>query len=144
MGTRKLAAGFVIVRRDPDTCRFLLLRAFRYWDFPKGEVEPSESAWDTARREVWEETRITRLWFPWGQTYRETPPYHGGKVARYYLAETDVDAVTLPVNPELGRPEHHAYRWCTYAEAHARLGTRVASVLSWAARVSGCIDGDGS
>ena len=29
------------------------------WSMPKGHVEPNEHQWDTARREVWEETGIT-------------------------------------------------------------------------------------
>ncbi|WP_087116865.1 NUDIX hydrolase [Corynebacterium urinipleomorphum] len=29
------------------------------WSMPKGHVEPGEHQWDTARREVWEETGIT-------------------------------------------------------------------------------------
>ncbi|GAB3080269.1 Putative mutator protein MutT4 [Corynebacterium aquatimens] len=28
------------------------------WSMPKGHVEPGENQWDTARREVWEETGI--------------------------------------------------------------------------------------
>ena len=29
-----------------------------YWDLPKGKMEDGETPWDTALREVWEETNI--------------------------------------------------------------------------------------
>ena len=68
--------------------RFLLLRAYRYWDFPKGAVEQQETPLAAAIREVCEETGLTGLEFAWGEDYLETEPYNRGKVARYYLART--------------------------------------------------------
>ncbi|NIR58308.1 MAG: NUDIX hydrolase, partial [Gammaproteobacteria bacterium] len=38
MRAQRLSAGVVVVRTDRDGPRYLLLRAYRYWDFPKGEV----------------------------------------------------------------------------------------------------------
>ncbi|MGH8579780.1 MAG: NUDIX domain-containing protein [Gammaproteobacteria bacterium] len=34
-----------------------MLRAYNYWDFPKGTVEPAEDPFEAACREVEEETR---------------------------------------------------------------------------------------
>lgn len=133
-----LSAGAVVVRRGPDGPRFLLLRAYGYWDFPKGQVEPGEEPLAAARREVAEETTLDRLRFPWGYDYRETPPYGRGKVARYYLAEAPDGAVALPVNPLLGRPEHHEYRWVDYDTARELVAGRLKPILDWAyARVRG-------
>lgn len=73
--TTTRAAGVVLLRQTPRRCLCLLLRAYRYWDFPKGEAGEGESLLQTARREVREETGITDLAFPWGQQYTETPPY---------------------------------------------------------------------
>jgi bis(5'-nucleosidyl)-tetraphosphatase len=53
-------------------------------------------------------------------------------VARYYLAETGAEQVQLNVNPELGRPEHHEFRWLSYAEARPLLVDRLRAVLDWA------------
>lgn len=133
----------MVVRRGGGECRFLLLRAYRYWDFPKGLLEPGEEPFDAACREVREETGITDLRFRWGPVHTDTPAYAHGKVARYYVAETGEDAVELPVSPELGRPEHEEYRWATRAEARALVVTRIAAVLEWAAALAGCAGGPG-
>ena len=44
----RLSSGVVVVNVDRDRPRFLLLRAFSHWDFPKGMVENGESALDAA------------------------------------------------------------------------------------------------
>jgi bis(5'-nucleosidyl)-tetraphosphatase len=120
------------VRRDGAAWRFLLLRAFAYWDFPKGLVEAAEEPRDAATREVTEETGLAGLVFRWSEAFYETEPYSHGKVARYYVAESPGGDVHLPVSPELGRPEHDEYRWLGYAEARALLVPRVQRVLDWA------------
>lgn len=129
------AAGAVVFRRTGKGVRLLVLRAYRNWDFPKGVVEPGEEPLATAKREVKEETGLTELDFPFGEEFRETVPYAGNKVARYYLAETGEDEIALPVSAELGRPEHHEYRWVTYDEAEELLPPRLAGVLDWARRI---------
>ena len=121
-------------RWDDGRWRCLVLRAYRNWDFPKGLVEPGEEPLAAARREVTEETGLRDLSFPWGEVWRETEPYAGGKVARYYVAESTAGTVVLPVNPALGRPEHHEFR-CLEPDAPARLfPPRLQPVLLWAAQ----------
>ncbi|GJJ04431.1 diadenosine 5'5'''-P1,P4-tetraphosphate pyrophosphohydrolase [Duganella rhizosphaerae] len=132
MKQRLLSAGMVIRRRDASGCRFLLLRCYRNWEFPKGLVEPGEDPWSAARREVLEETALNELSFPWGRAFHETPPYGQGKVARYYLALAHSDVVHLPVNRQLGRAEHHAFRWLSYDDARKLLPSRLQTVLDWA------------
>lgn len=132
MPPRTLSAGVVVVRPQAARWRFLLLRAYQHWDFPKGLVEPGESPLEAACREVTEETTLTELAFRWGEVYIETGPYWRNKVARYYLAEAPAGEVDLPVNPELGRPEHEEFRWVTSDEAEALIRPRVARVLHWA------------
>jgi bis(5'-nucleosidyl)-tetraphosphatase len=129
------SAGAVVVRRHPDGWRCLLLRSFRYWDFPKGVVERGEAPLDAAIREVAEETGLTDLAFPWGESFHETPPYSGGKVARYYVAESARGTVHLEVSPELGRAEHEEFRWIRLGEAHRLLVPRVQAALDWARRL---------
>lgn len=129
---RRLSAGVVVVRDTPEGLRYLLLRAYRHWDFPKGMVEPGEEPLDAARREVSEETGIQELEFAWGEDYRETPPYARGKVARYYLARTPQTDVRLTANPQTGIQEHMEYRWVDHAQAAALVTPRVKRILDWA------------
>ena len=122
----------VVVRDTPAGWRFLLLRAFNHWDFPKGMVESGEEPLAAAIREVREETLIDDLEFAWGHSYIETEPYSRGKVARYYVASTRTDEVSLPVSEELGRPEHNEFRWVTQAAALQLVSPRVRPVIDWA------------
>ncbi|MET0987347.1 MAG: NUDIX domain-containing protein [Steroidobacteraceae bacterium] len=129
----RLSAGVVVVRSAREHWSFLLLRAYTHWDFPKGMVEPGEEPLTAAIREVKEETLIEDLTFEWGEEHTQTGPYSRGKVARYYLARTNTEAVSLPVIEELGRAEHNEYRWVDYATAMKLVSPRVAPVLEWAA-----------
>ena len=93
-----LSSGVVVVRHEPRGWRVLLLRAYDYWDCPKGLLEPGEDPLAAARREVREETGLEDLDFRWGEQFTETPPYSKNKVARYYLALTASADVKLAVN----------------------------------------------
>ena len=134
--SKRLSAGVVVVRDTAEGPRYLLLRAYRHWDFPKGMVETGEEPLAAARREVAEETGISALDFAWGEVFRETAPYARGKVARYYLARTQQDEVTLAANPQTGIHEHMEYRWVKREDAAAMVTPRVKQILDWAA---GCM-----
>ena len=131
----RLSAGVVVVRLTDDGWRFLLLRAFNHWDFPKGMVESGEAPLAAAIREVAEESTIADLEFAWGELSTQTGPYSRGKTARYYVARTRTTDVVLPVNPELGRAEHSEFRWADYEEAMEMVSPRVRPVVQWAAQV---------
>lgn len=128
---KTLSSGIVPVRFADGDWKLLVLRAYKNWDFPKGVVEANEDPLDAAKRETLEETGIDDLDFVFGEDYKETVPYAGNKVARYYVAETAAADITLPVSPALGRPEHHEYRWVTCDEAEDLLPPRLAGVLEW-------------
>jgi 8-oxo-dGTP pyrophosphatase MutT (NUDIX family) len=132
MAERIFSAGVVVVSRPDEDWRVLLLRAYNYWDCPKGVVEPGEDPLAAACREVREETTLDELDFHWGEDFFETAPYSGNKVARYYLAGSERQQVVLPVNPELGRPEHHEFRWARFNDALKLVVPRVSDVLAWA------------
>jgi bis(5'-nucleosidyl)-tetraphosphatase len=134
---QKRAAGIVVIRDSADGRRFLLLRAYRNWDLPKGRLEPGESPLEAALREAREETGLVDLEFPWGQEWIETEPYAGGKVVRFYVARSAGGPVSLPINPLLGRAEHHEYRWLPLDAALALTVPRLQRVLRWAAERSG-------
>jgi 8-oxo-dGTP pyrophosphatase MutT (NUDIX family) len=137
MSKLALSAGIVIVRKEEQGWKYLFLRAYRNWDFPKGVVETGEDPLETARRESDEEAGISDLNFRWGHVYKETDPYTGPfnrrkKIARYYIAETMQSKVTLSVNPELGKPEHHEYRWLTFDELKKLSPKRLLPIIEWA------------
>ena len=136
----RMSSGVVVVSVLERKLKFLLLRAYRNWDFPKGVLEPGEEPLAAARREVREETLINDLQFTWGEEYRETAPYSNNKVARYYVGETQTERVTLPVNPELGKPEHNESRWLDLAGALSLSSPRVAPIVRWAAGKLGIAD----
>lgn len=126
-----LSCGIIPVRFMEGDWKLLVLRAHRNWDFPKGIANPAEDPLDAAKRETLEETGIDDLEFVFGEEYRETVPYADNKVARYYIAETRIADITLPVSRELGRPEHDEWRWVTCDEAEDLLPPRLAGVLEW-------------
>ncbi len=123
------SAGIVVVRQLNGEWRFLILRAYRNWDFPKGLIEPGEKPLAAAVRETGEETGLTDLDFRWGSACIDTEMYGDHKVASFYLAQTGQDEIVLPVNPELGHPEHNEFRWVKYQEAQALLPPRLQPIL---------------
>jgi len=139
---KRLSAGTVVVRESEHGLLFLLLRAFKHWDFPKGMVEDDETPFEAAQRETQEESGISELDFRWGDNFYETPPYNRGKVARYYLAHTLEEAISIVPNPVTGRLEHVEYRWVSFEQAWRMVSPRVQRVLSWAA-IQLDLDSDG-
>ena len=133
----KLSCGVVVVRSTDEGWITLMLRAYHNWDFPKGLREDGEETLETARREVVEETSISDLQLDWGERYIDTGPYNKGKIARYYLARTEQVEVVMGISPELGRPEHHEFRWATFDEAYDLSAPRVREVVRWGRQIVG-------
>jgi len=135
--SRRLSAGVVVVNVAGPAVQYLLLRAYRNWDFPKGLVEPGEQPLDAALREVREETTLENLAFDWGTGFIDTGPYNKGKISRYYIARSDVTRVHLPINPELGFPEHQEARWVGFDAALSMVSPRLLPVMHWASAAMG-------
>jgi bis(5'-nucleosidyl)-tetraphosphatase len=129
-------AGVVVLRPDAGEWHCLLLRAYRNWGFPKGEIDPGENPLAAAVREVLEETTVADLDFCWGEVFIETAPRSGHQIARYYIAVSPHAGVALPVSAELGRPEHHEFRWAGFAAARTLLAPPLRPVIDWAAQTA--------
>jgi len=132
---RRFSAGVVVVHVAGGAVQYLLLRAYKNWDFPKGLVEPGEQPLDAALREVREETTLENLAFDWGTDYVDTGPYNKGKISRYYVARSSATKVHLPVNPELGFPEHQEARWVGFETALTMVSPRLKPVVQWASDI---------
>ncbi len=136
------SAGIVVVRAPTGGWQVLLLRAYRNWDFPKGLLAAGETLLQAALRETREETGLEDVEFLWSTESKDTVMYGDRKVASYFLARAQDGQVSLPVNPELGRPEHDEFRWATFDEARLLLPARLLPILEWARqKVEGGVDG---
>jgi 8-oxo-dGTP pyrophosphatase MutT (NUDIX family) len=133
--SRRFSAGVVVVHVAGAVVQYLLLRAYKNWDFPKGLVEQGEQPLDAALREVREETTLQNLLFDWGKDFMDTGPYNKGKISRYYLARTEETHVHLPINPELGFPEHQESRWVHHDTALSMVSPRLKPVIHWASEL---------
>jgi bis(5'-nucleosidyl)-tetraphosphatase len=88
-------------------------------------------------REVREETTLDNLAFDWGTDFMDTGPYNKGKISRYYIARSSDTQVHLPINPELGFPEHQEARWITFDAALSMVSPRLKPVMHWASAIIG-------
>ncbi len=116
MNISENSIGAILVKTSDSKVEFLLLKYINgHWDFPKGNVETGESEYDTARREIIEETGIRDIEFLDG--FKEDIYYsykREGKIINkkviFFLAKTKFNNVILS-------SEHTDYIWTTYAEA---------------------------
>lgn len=130
-----VAAGIIPVLKTDQGYKFLLLRAYNFWNFPKGRAEEGESIKETAIRELEEESSIVpeSLEFKWGFNRYVTEPFkRGKKVDTFFVAETNQKEIELKINPKIGKPEHHEYRWVNYEEGLKLVNERIAKAMQWA------------
>ena len=120
--------------RDPP-CNIFCCAPTRIGIFPKGLVEagraaPGCGAARSARGNDAGESGV-RL----GQGFMDTGPYNKGKISRYYLARSNDTEVHLPINPELGFPEHQEARWVGFETALTMVSPRLLPVIHWASEI---------
>jgi 8-oxo-dGTP pyrophosphatase MutT (NUDIX family) len=126
-------AGGIVLREDPDAARFLIVRARRnpeHWIFPKGIVEPGETAEAAAIREVREEAGVAA-----------TPLAPLGAVEYADRARTvRVEYFLLRHQREVEADEPRETRWCRLDDALALLTFSSSRDILRAAhaRASGC------
>jgi diadenosine hexaphosphate hydrolase (ATP-forming) len=108
-------AGGIVVRKDGDDLSVLLVRAKKdptLWIFPKGHIEPGETADSAALRETHEETGVEgELLGPVGEPL-EFQSGRGLVRVQYFL----IRAIAESPSPE-GREK----RWFTLQEARRRV-----------------------
>lgn len=132
------SVGAVVFRREYGKIKYLIIQhpksgIYRgHWDFPKGHIEKGEGWQETLRREVKEETGITKLkiipdFYTWikyffyrarGREKKERRKQRKGinifKIVTYYLVETRQKKIKLSY-------EHKGYAWLEYKDALRRI-----------------------
>ena len=122
------SCGAVVYGEEGGRRSYLLLHYSEgHWDFPKGHVEAGESEEQTARREILEETGISKLEFEplfrhvisyWYARGAEKIP----KQAIFFLAKTAGKEVSLS-------DEHAGYLWLPFRLAREKVTYRNAKEL---------------
>jgi 8-oxo-dGTP pyrophosphatase MutT (NUDIX family) len=119
--TKERSAGVVVyTQADGGPRRYLLLDYGKYWDFPKGHLEPGEDDRTAALRELVEETGITDVVLD--ERYRRAIHYYfrdkkGRLVAKdvvFFVGWVTSDAVTIS-------DEHVGHEFLPYPDALKRL-----------------------
>ncbi len=110
--TKQKSVGAIILNAQNQVLIMFSARN-KYWEFPKGKVEPGEKELDTLKREMFEETGIQR--FRLNPTFREFLYYRFRvtdqliqKVVVYYLFKTGSDVKVSD--------EHKDYKWVSIEE----------------------------
>ena len=129
------SAGVIVVRHDKarNEHKLLLMKAYDFWDFPKGGIEKGESKLEAAVREVEEESGINDLDFCWGKTFYETESF--GKFNKrvfYFVAKTEKREVVISKNPQTGFYEHEDYMWLSFKDAKKITVQRIKKAIEWA------------
>lgn len=95
----------------------LLYHGRGYWNFPKGKIESSERSWQTALREVKEETGLKSSELKFIENFKayERFFFRRGKenifkIVILYLAETWQPKIVVSA-------EHEGYAWFSFSEA---------------------------
>ena len=135
----KRSAGILVFRRTKSILEVFLVHPggpffFRKdkgaWTIPKGECEPGEDPFSTARREFNEETGFTIEgdYIDLGQIRQQ-----GGKYVRAWAIEADFDPAKLRSNTfKLGNrefPEVDRGEWCTLERAREALNSGQVALL---------------
>lgn len=121
--SRQISAGFIIYRKMEEGPRFLILYHGRgYWNFPKGKIESEEKSFQTAVRELREETGLGRQDLKVIERFKAYEKFAFWvktekifKTVIFYLAETKKKGIKIS-EIEGGQP-HEGFGWFTYREA---------------------------
>ena len=117
--TKEISAGIIVFRRTDEGLKFLILyHGGDYWNFPKGKLEGDERSWQTAFREVREETGLKKCELTRAGNFKTFEKFHFRrgrekvyKIVILYLAETTQKKIVISSN------EHSGYGWFRLADA---------------------------
>lgn len=127
-GYDETSCGIVVFREENGKRYYLVLKyPGGHFDFPKGHIENQETEFETASRELFEETGIKDIEFIQG--FREEISYiyrRQGKLSNklviFFLGETKSSAVKIS-------HEHLEFFWLTYNDAMDKITFDNAKIL---------------
>ena len=115
----KSAGAVMFIRKDPEIKYLLLNYPAGHWDFPKGRIEKGETEIETARREIKEETDISKIKI--FEKFKKNIEYHykaHGKLVEktvtFFLAEAFNYDVKIS-------SEHKDYKWLNYDDSLSKI-----------------------
>ncbi|MEK7650123.1 MAG: NUDIX domain-containing protein [Patescibacteria group bacterium] len=116
------SAGAILFRRQGGRVWYVLLQyaTRNHWTFPRGRLEEGERPIDAARREIEEETGISRVKFIPG--YKETIHFRYQWPPKTEGAEQRLKFITFYLGEVFGRTikiseEHKNFVWAPYEKA---------------------------
>lgn len=119
---KEKSCGVIVFRKDKKTNSILYLilhYSEGYWDYPKGHVEKGETEEKTFRRELEEETGITKISII--NRFKEKIEYSFKhkkdliiKEVIFYLAKTEEEKIKIS-------HEHIGFKWLKYEDAFQKV-----------------------
>lgn len=132
------AGGAILFRATHPGWEFLLLRYADRWDLPKGRVEPGESAWDAAQRELWEETSIDPATVRWAPDFHFSHRYSFiDRSGTPVLKELTIYLGVVSGSPNIHLTEHIGFQWFPWHPPHQIETKNVDRVLQAVAAFGG-------
>jgi 8-oxo-dGTP pyrophosphatase MutT (NUDIX family) len=114
------SCGVIVFRREPEP-GFLLMRHADRYDLPKGHIRPDETEVACARRELAEETGMSRDAVQLDEDFRHATTYRT-RYRRYGGATVEKTVVIflgrLVANAPIAVSEHAGYAWLPWRPPH--------------------------
>lgn len=107
------SCGAVVYRINGNIIEFLAVRSklYGHWGFPKGHVEPGETEWETAAREVFEEAGLEiELHRDFSSVIEYSPKEGFYKEVVLFIGKSKGESVNIQ------KEEIQDFKWLNYSE----------------------------
>jgi len=131
------SAGVAVIDWSTPEPSVLCVRAYANWDFPKGKLDPGETRFQAALRELEEETSLMSPTDVIAYEAEHSEPIVYGKGSRkktavYFVGARQSQTVPfLPISEKLGKPENDEFRWVPMSKLAALMPGRLQSVVQF-------------